>query len=335
MFYIFYGPDDFSLSRRVEEIKGTLGSGDMLAVNTARLDGMHLTLAELKSRCDVVPFLSPYRLVIVEGLLKRFDSRKGKAASDRQGKKSRAGMKEWQALPAYIQVMPTTTVLILVEGPIEARNSLFKKLSPLATTQYFPLLRLSDLKKWILQRVRKAGGKVTPGAVDILAEKVGGNLWVMNNEITKLLMYADGTLIRETDVEKVVGYVQEASIFSLVDAVILSQARVAQQLLHRLYQEGASAGYILAMVGRQLRLVLLAKELEPGLSPVEIRSRLGLSPKYPVGKLFGQFRRYNVSRIAEAYGKLVETDIAIKSGRYDERLALELLVFDLASARVT
>jgi len=44
MFYILYGQDDFSLNRALEKIKADLGDPQMLAVNTAGLEGQRLTL---------------------------------------------------------------------------------------------------------------------------------------------------------------------------------------------------------------------------------------------------------------------------------------------------
>ena len=43
-----------------------------------------------------------------------------------------------------------------------------------------------------------------------------------------------------------------------------------------------------------------------------------------------QARLYDFERVKRAYGKLLETDLAIKTGQYNDKLALELLVTDLA-----
>ena len=73
MFYILYGQNDFSRHQALEEIKKDLGSPEMLAVNTSLFDSQQLNLSELKNACSSTPFLSPTRLVIVEGLLGHFE----------------------------------------------------------------------------------------------------------------------------------------------------------------------------------------------------------------------------------------------------------------------
>lgn len=332
MFHILYGQDDFSLNQAVEKIKAGLGDPQMLAVNTARLDGQKLTLSELKENCGAVPFLSSYRLVIVDGLLGKFEPKPGKKRlSKRAVSKSTSGLGEWEDLAPYIKQMASTTVLILVDGKIAEHNPLLKRLSPVAQVKVFPSLRGGRLATWVQQRVTEEGSNITPGAVDLLAELLGGNLWAMNNEILKLLLYAHGRTISEDDVRQLVGYAQEANIFALADAVVEGQTDIAQRILHRCYQEGDSATYILTMVTRQFRLIAQAKELSSKLSRKQIQSKLGLKP-FAVDRTLSQAKLYDLEHIKRAYDKLLETDLAIKTGKYDDQLALELLVAEFSTS---
>ena len=77
MVYVLFGDEDFLLHQELEGIKASLGPDDMAELNTTRLAGQNLSLLELKAVCDAVPFLASNRLVIVEGLLKRFEPRRG------------------------------------------------------------------------------------------------------------------------------------------------------------------------------------------------------------------------------------------------------------------
>ena len=330
MIHIFYGPDDFSLHQAIKKIKADLGDSEMLAVNTSRLDGRHLTLNELRNACGAVPFLSSYRLVIVNGLLKRFEVTQGKPRSSKGIRKSQNKLGEWQDMDSCIKQMPETTVLILVDGKINASNPLLKKLSPLAEVKRFDLLVNKYLERWIEQRVREENGNITPQAVRLIIELIGGDLWAMSNEIQKLVLYCQGRSIGVEDVRQMVSYAQETSIFPLVDAILEGKNKIAQRLLHQMYQEGASTTDILGMITRQFRLIALAKDLEPGLSYQQTRDRLGLKPKYPLGRLLAQARMYSFEGIKQAYDKLLETDLAIKTGQCNDKLAIELLIAELA-----
>jgi len=328
MFYILYGQDDFSLNQAVEKIKADLGDREMLATSTTNLEGQHLTLSELRNKCGAAPFLCSHRLVIVDGLLGRFEV---KQSRPRSGKgKSKNGLGEWEGLDSYIKQMPETTVLVLVDEEVKGHNPLLKKLSPLAELRTFPLLRGKDLKAWIRQRVKGEGGDITPQAVDLLAELIGGDLWAMNGEIQKLLLYSQERPISEDDVRQLVSHVQEANIFAMVDAVAEGRTELAQKILHRLYHEGMAPTYILVMITRQFRLIAQARDLGKGLSRLQIQDRLGLKSSYSLDKTLGQAKLYDFEGVKRAYDKLLETDLAIKTGKYSDKLALELLVTELA-----
>jgi DNA polymerase-3 subunit delta len=328
MLYILYGQDDFSLNQDLEKIKAGLGDWEMVATSTTRLEGQHLALSELRNNCGAAPFLSSHRLVIVDGLLGRFEVKQSKPRSGKG--KSGNGLGEWEGLDSYIKQMPETTVLVLVDEEVKGQNPLLKKLSPLAEVRTFPLLRGRDLKDWIRQRVKAEGGDITPQAVNLLAELLGGDLWAMNGEIQKLLLYSQERPISEDDVRQLVSHVQEANIFALVDAVAEGRTELAQRILHRLYDEGVAPTYIMVMITRQFRLIAQAGDLGKGLSRPQIQDRLGLKSSYSLDKTLGQAKLYDFEGVKRAYDKLLETDLAIKTGKYSDKLALELLVTELA-----
>jgi DNA polymerase-3 subunit delta len=333
LFYILYGKDDFSLQQELEEIKDGLGDQEMLAVNTTVFDDRQLGISQLKDACSAAPFLCLYRLVIVKGLMGRFEAKSG---SERRAARSRAklhsGLEEWMGLAEYVKQMPPTTVLVLIDGEIKANNRLLKSVTSQAKVMFFTPLSDRNLSGWIQDRVKQGGGTITPGAVKLLVGLVGADLWIMSGEIDKLLAYCSGKAITEDSIKQVTSYAREANIFSLVDAILEGRRNVAQQLLHRLLQEGASPSYILAMITRQLRLIVIAKDLGSKLSRPENRNRLEPASDYGLEKAVKQARSYTLERIKKAYHKLLEADIAIKTGKYDSDLALDLLVVELGQS---
>jgi DNA polymerase-3 subunit delta len=328
MLYVLYGRDGFSLNQAVGKIKAGLGDRETVAANTTNLDGKCLTLDELRNKCGTAPFLCSRRLVIVEGLLGRFESKQGKSRSRKR--KSGNGLAEWEGLDSYIEQMPETTVLILVDDDVKGNNALLKQISSLAEVGTFPLLRGRDLKTWIRKRVKEEGGDITPEAVNLLADLIGGDLWAMDGEIRKLVLYGRERPIREDDVKQLVTCVQEANIFALVDAVAEGRIELTQRILHRLYDEGVPPTYILTMITRQFRLIAQARDLGKGLSRLQIQDKLGLKSSYSLDKTLSQAKLYGLDRVRRAYDKLLEADLAIKTGQYSDKLALELLVTELA-----
>ena len=319
MLYIFFGEDDFSRRQALCDIKAGMGAGDLLEANTVTLESKQLGLAQLTAACNTIPFLSPQRLVIVEGLLRRFESR---AESDQ--------LPDVAGFADCVKNMPGTTILVLLDDNLKTSNHLLKALSPLATVKSFPRLKGDSLKNWCHKRITQGGGRISEGALSLITALVGDDLWTMASEIDKLLLYSQGQPITEADVQAVVSQASQTSIFKLVDAVLEGRSTEAIRLLHRLFDDGSHPSYILVMLTRQFRLVLQAKELDAqGLKLPEIKQQLKL-PSFGTERILAQGRQHSLQQLEKAYRQLLEADLSIKRGKYDGELALDLLVTDLS-----
>jgi DNA polymerase-3 subunit delta len=323
LLYVLFGTDDFSLRQTLEHIKSTLGDRDSLSLNTTALDGRHLTASQLINACNTVPFLAACRLVIVEGLLERFEQ---SAAT------KRPLISEWQSLIDFLPAKPPSTVLVLIDGKISKSNPLLKKMAKTARVHDFPPLKGPRLQQWILSRVAAQGAAISPRAVRPLIETAGEDLWVLANEIDKLSLYAGGRRIEEADVQQVSSFAREANIFAMVDAIAEKRLPASMRLLHQLLSEGTPPTHLLTMMSRQVRLMVQAKELgRQRLSLEEKREQLGLSWNFPIDKLLSQSADHSKERLLAIYEKILETDLAIKTGKWQDELALDLLVVDVCS----
>ncbi len=335
MLHILIGEDDFSIRQALEVIKKSAGDPAALMPNTTVLEGAKLTLEQLRAACETVPFLADKRLVIVEGLLERFEpkkknSRNGKKGSSRQP----SPVEDCQPIAAVIKNLPPFTELVLLSGGgIKSTNPLLHEIAPKARVTTFPLLKKQEqLTQWIEKRVAsQSKSGISKKAADLMARLVGSDLWTMANEIDKLILYTGGRAIEEADVKAVVSSVQEASIFDMVDAIIESRVASAQQLLQRLFKQGMTPPQIMAMLARQARIIFQVKEMRAGgRSRADIKSRLGLTSDFVINKAWEQADKYSPSRIKEVYHKLLDADIAVKTGKYDSpELALDVLIAEM------
>jgi DNA polymerase-3 subunit delta len=331
LLYILHGEDDFSIVQFLGEIKRGLGDPSMLATNTSTFDGQKLTPGELKGVVETAPFLAEKRLVIIQGLLGRFEARgrpRRKKTSDGGGEGNA------KAFTEAMSNIPQSTVIVLTDGTrIKSTNPLLKLLSSQAEVRPFPLLKEPKLKQWIEKEVSAQDAAISPPAVDLLARMVGANLWTMSGEITKLTLYTGGRRIEAEDIDKVVSSAQEANVFAMVDAILDFKAGVAERLLEQLLDRGASSAYLLTMLTRQVRLIVQTKEMRrQRKTDIEIQNKLGLAP-FPLRKTLEQAQRYPLERLKQVYKKLLQTDLYIKRGRFEGGLALNLLVAELCAQR--
>ena len=331
--HLFYG-DSFLVTQALKGLQEQVGPPEVLEANNHRLSGGQLSLAQLRAPCDAMPFLAERRLVIVEGLLALFEPPGRRRRPSRQAgarspspRSGRASLGDWESLPRYIgEEMAPTTTLVFLEERLSKANPLMQALRPAVQIQEFLTLSREGLARWIRNRIAECGGQITPGAIRLLSELVGGNLWTMGNELEKLELYASGRPVEEGDVRLLVSQAREASIFSAVDALLDGKPAVVLPLMHRLRDDGAEFPYIVAMIARQLRLVTVARDLiDRGHGEKEIGDRLGISRDFVLRRTVDQARKHSWRSLEWLYGRLMELDLAVKRGRLDQDVALELL----------
>ncbi|MEZ4770331.1 MAG: DNA polymerase III subunit delta [Caldilineales bacterium] len=349
MITLLHGPDDLLRSEHLATLRAALGPAEMAELSTTWIDGRRTTVGEIRHHADAMPFLTPRRLVIVEGYLaqlrRRMRSSKGKADdegdddSDTPENLSAAG-RDREALLAYLPDVPDTTDLVLVEAvAVPGNDKLVKALKRLAEEGRAAIVACDapeerDLPAWVIERTRRKGGEIEPAAAYDMSSSIGRNLMLLDNELDKLIAFRGGAgPIRKADVRLMVPYTQEASIFDMVDAIGQKNSAEAARLLRELERDGAAPLYLLAMITRQFRILVQVSDLQgSGLNKYEIGSKIGLH-HFPTGKAMQQSRRWRMDDLLAAYDRLLETDLAIKTGKLPDDLALDLLVLELCNSR--
>ena len=212
--------------------------------------------------------------------------------------------------------MPETTDLLFVDGPLNRSNTMLAAVRSHAKVRTFAVPNDGRVAQWVRDRAASRGITIEPPAVDA-------------GELEKLAVYRAGEPIRREDVEDMVSYAREASIFAAVDAMVEGRLAAALSMSHQLLRLGRTPGFILAMVARQVRLLILAKELkERGVPPAEHGRRLGLTG-YPLSKTMYQERAFTADRLARVHRKLLEADVRIKTTGADEETVLDMLVTEV------
>ncbi|HAA96034.1 MAG TPA: DNA polymerase III subunit delta [Dehalococcoidia bacterium] len=324
--HVLHG-DSFLVPQSLDALVAEAGAADVLDANRHRLIGSQTKPGELLAMCNALPFMDDYRLVIVEGLLGTAESQ---GRGRRRGSSGDSGASStWQPLGEAIPQMPDTTVLIFIDAALSANNALLRMLTPVSQVEELAAPTGEGLARWVKSAAEDKGASISPSAIRSITDLVGNDLWTLDQELEKLALYCTGREIQEADVGEMVSQVREANIFAAVDAMVDGRPAIALKLLHQLKEDGRDAPQIIGMVERQLRLLALARDaIDRGIPQSELKGRLGTSSDFVVRKTAEQARRHTMPEITWRYNRLLETDLAIKRGRLEPELALELLVGD-------
>ena len=319
MLHILHGPDDFSRGEVIAQLKASLGDPAMADLSITVLDGHGLTLSEMRHHADAAPFMTPKRLVIVNGYLRFVTGR----------------AEELQALLTYVEYLPPTTDLVLVEREsLTAQHPLLKSGAE-AKVVHFAGLDKNNLRPWIVKQAKSFGVTLEPNAADLLGRLVGPNLRSLNNEIEKLALYVNEQRpIKKADVELLVPYTEEAERFGMSNAIGRRDARRAYDQLRKELDEGKNPMAILGSIAAQVRALIEVKDMaERGLRAAEIAQTKGWRSDYAAQARLKEAANFSMTRLEQILEMLLELDLAIKTGRMDSLLALDTLIARLCSVR--
>ena len=228
----------------------------------------------------------------------------------------------------FSQKLSKETVLVLIHyGKPDKRR--------LKKWQKFQIKELNNLdirkmQNWVIKKAEDEKAKIENEAADKLSEYIGTDLYRAEQELLKLIAYKNGKIIEESDVEKLVDPIINASIFNLIDNIGAKKANQAMSDLHKLMESGEHELYILTMIVYGFRNLILVKYLaNKGFNQSQIASKLKMHP-YVVSKTYNQINRFSMPFLVLVYNRLLDAELAIKSGNKNPRLILETLVGTLA-----
>ena len=322
MINLLYGKDEFTIFEKVRKMRDEVTPHELRDINTTIMNGLELSLGELISAAFTVPFMGEKRLVIVENLSARFES--GFAGENK-------GLGDWESIAVELDAIPPTTNLVFREGDLHARNPMLAMLRNIAEVQTHPLLRPNDIPQWIMDRAVSAGIAIDPPAAYLLADSVGAELRILDSELKKLSLYREDEIIRKEDVAFLVSYVRDQSIFKVVDSAIEGKSGDALRQSKQLINSGSSSPMIIRMIERQVRLLLLARDLRLRKVPTsDVGKRLSLSG-FPLQKTLAMEKRVHHGRLEFIHEMILESDVRVRDGLISSDAALDLLLAQISN----
>ncbi|SVA05557.1 uncharacterized protein METZ01_LOCUS58411 [marine metagenome] len=323
MIVILEGKDEFRLSERVSEFRLTVTPPEMSDINTTMLDGNVVTVEELLTSLSTVPFMADRRLVIVEGLLNRL------SGVDKRSAGLKKDLAEWLNFPDLLTNLPPTANLLLIERESLPSNKFVSTISKLGQVEKFSPLRHRELLGWINTRCSKLGLNIERSAVTLIADSVGSELRLIDSELNKIKTYSRGRLITKEDITLMVPYVRQQNVFRVVDSVLEGRTRDALNASLMLIGLGESPSGIVRMIERQLRFLILAKNLlSRKIPPGDIGKHINLFG-YPLQKTLEMEKKISQASIISMHDKLLKSNTRVREGKLTEQESFHLLISEL------
>jgi len=254
--------------------------------------------------------------------------------------------------------VPSDAVLIFTAVTVDRRKRIFKMIGEVGSVLEFKLerersgaLSPASIDQLVSRAFDGSGKRLAPAARRLIHQRAGTDPAAVAMELEKLDLYVgDAREITEGDVRESFRDLAESWIFDFTRALARREAGSAVTLLRHLFAQGEHPLRLVALIARELRLLLLARDclthtlagqwnprvsfpafrdrLWPSLSEAERDAFAGVHP-YVAYLALQNASRASTAGLQRGVLALQKLDIKLKSSAGDARILLESLVLDL------
>lgn len=307
--YLLYGEERYLRRQYKEKLRAALcADGDTM--NTHFYEGKDVPVGEIIDLAETLPFLAERRVIFITG----------------SGLFKSGGEK----MAEYLAAPNETTFFVFTESEVDKRSKLFKTVQSRGYAAEFAVQDENTLKRWIAGTLARDGKKITESTVQLIISKTGTDMDNIQMELEKLVCFCmDRDVITDEDVNAVCTTRVSNHIFDMINAVADKKQKEALELYYDLLALKEPPMRILFLIARQCNMLLQAKELKSrGHDNRSIGAKIGVPP-FVVQKYLNQAARFKTSALRNAVQKCVEAEEAVKSGRMNDMMSVEILILSV------
>lgn len=304
--YVLYGEERYLVKQYRDKLKKALADPED-TMNFTSFEGDDINVKEIIDLAETLPFFAERRVIFIE------NSKLFKKGGDELGE--------------YLESLPETTYFVFVEEEVDKRSKLYKEATKQGNAIEFVTQTDETLMKWIGGRIGKEGKNITQAAYRAFIAKTGTDMQNIERELEKLICYCmDKEVIEPEDVEAITTEQISNKVFDMVDAIASHRQKQAMDLYYDLLALREAPMRILFLITRQFQILLTVKVMTPqGFGNKEIAAKAGC-PEWAVRKYQGQAKAFSLDQIKQAIADGVEYEEAVKTGRMNDQMAVELFI---------
>ena len=329
MIIFLYGEDTFQSREKLKEIKKKfIRDIDPDGNSLLTIDGETASLEKINEAVAAPSLFSKRRLIVIERIFNNKDTGLQNVVEDYFKVRTKGKDKADDNIMVFWDEQAREKI---------SKKKLFKFLVSKKLAQEFKPLSNTEASAWLAGEAKKRGSVIRREAAVRLTSFFGNDLWLLSNELNKLIAFKRGqtpeliedapaVTIEVDDVDSLSRGSIDENIFALTDAISVRNKPLAIELFENELAAGVTESYLIVMITRQFRILLQIKEaLAQGLTPRKIMSQLKLHP-FVVQKSSAQARNFSDDLLKRAFSKLLEIDSQMKTGQVDAKVALNLLI---------
>ena len=210
---------------------------------------------------------------------------------------------------------------------MDKRNKLFKTVSSLGYAANMTPPDERTLMRWIAGLLKGEHRQISESTLRYFLERIDTDMENIRRELDKLVVYTDGReeIVRE-DIDAVCTVYTESQVFDMVKAVAEKQQAKALQLYYELIGQKEAPMRILYWITRQFNQLYQMKDLQSKGYPEHVIAERMEVRDFVVRKNNALCQHFSLAELRQAVEVCVEREEDVKTGRLNDRMAVELLI---------
>ncbi|MBX3251925.1 MAG: DNA polymerase III subunit delta [Myxococcales bacterium] len=314
--YLIVGTETLLIERAVDRLRRAVADGGIAGFNEDLFHGStKVAAAKVVAAAETLPMMASKRFV----LLRRVDL---------------LDLDQQAVLAPYIAKASPTTVLVMTAEKVAGNTKLGRAAASAKAVFDAKPLKGPALREHVAQEARDRGHPISSGATEALLDAFADDLAALDDALERLSLFVGpGQRIDDAAIEACVSKLKVDSIWALVDAVSLRDARKATAAASSLLLDREPALRILAMLARQLRMVARVRDaIVSGMSD-EDAARAAGAPPFKARELRAAAKRFTMTELTRAFSLIAETDLLLKGSKIPDDVVLERAVLALCTPR--
>lgn len=312
--YFIAGEENFLLDDCLKRIEKVVNTDDL---NREVFQATENTGSDVLNSIETLPFLTDKRIVILKSA--------NKLKND-----------DFKIITKIIENPVDTTCFIMI-FPDKIKNSTSKRKDLISICENSNSCFCVDCKKmyekdvklFIQEEFNNRGKAVEPEVIQQIINDTGVDLQNVSNEIEKISLYL-GKEKKDVTVEdfvKISGFTKEINIFMLTNSIEEKNLKYSLFIIEQMLKTGESAIGLLSAISGAVRKMLMAKSLmeEKNYSSQDALNYIRVYSYFQY-KYLNNLSKYTLLHLKKSLNEILKTDIALKTGKTDDKSALENLV---------
>lgn len=303
--YYFYGEDEYRIVEAEKFLIRSFLPPEQIGTSARKLNARKTPIAELLAELAALPMLGE-KLVV--------------AVSDPQQYKTADLDRIFRML---VPADPNRLVIFSTPPARQPRwdSAFLRQVKAAVATVQFDRLDESESHATLVNKLKKAGLRAEPEAIELLVSLVAGRRGAIDQEVDKLRDYIDGTSVSAEDVRQIGAGYQTFLAFDLAEHLLQGERTVALKQVNFMLSHGATAAMLVRFLYDDLLILYKLQHHE------QLPGNIAWKAK----KIRPHIGRIKPERVEQALVSLGLLNRALRHSPANPELLLQQFIVELSS----